>query len=73
MADVELRRETGASLMFVGLALLVADMLVVFFLPSAIKLGRQAMFLSIMAVLFVSAIILIASGWWKRRVAGAED
>jgi len=73
MADEEQKRETGTSLMFIGLALLVADLLVMFFLPSAVRLGRQGTFLGIMAALFVLAVILIGGGWRKRRIAGAED
>ncbi len=73
MADAEERREGGAGLMFIGLALWVADLLVVFFLPSGMKLGREATFLSIIAVLGVLGLILMVAGYLKRRKAGAED
>ena len=39
MTGLEEKRETGASLILVGLAVWVVDFLVVFFLPSGIKLG----------------------------------
>ena len=39
MADADNKREAGASLMFVGLSVVVVDLLVVFFLPAAVKLA----------------------------------
>jgi len=33
------KKETGASLMFIGLAIWVADALVLFFLPASVKIG----------------------------------
>ncbi|MBZ5599870.1 MAG: hypothetical protein LAN83_16280 [Acidobacteriia bacterium] len=69
MADAEQKRETGTSLMFIGLAVWVADLLVVFFLPSGMKLGRETMFISIIATLAVLGLILIISGYLKRGKA----
>ena len=69
MADAEQKRETGTSLMFSGLAVWVADLLVVFFLPSGMKLGRETMFISIIATLAVLGLILIISGYLKRGKA----
>ena len=45
------KKETGASLMFIGLAVWVADALVAFFFPSAVRIGRQGTFLTIILVL----------------------
>ena len=73
MADAEETRERGTGLMFIGLAVWVADLLVVFFLPSAVKLGRHEMFLGIMAGLALLGLVLMTCGYWKRREAGAED
>jgi hypothetical protein len=69
MADAEQKRETGTSLMFIGLAVWVADLLVVFFLPSGMKLGRETVFISIIATLAVLGLILIISGYLKRGKA----
>jgi purine-cytosine permease-like protein len=60
------RRETGASLMFIGLAVWVADLLVVFFLPAGMKLGRQTMFLSIIVALALLGIVLMIGGYFMR-------
>ena len=49
----ESRRETGTSLMFIGLAIWVADALVAFFFPAAVKIGRQGTFLSVILVLAI--------------------
>ncbi len=73
MADAEEKRETGASLMFIGLAVWVVDLLVVFFLPSGMRLGRQTMFISIIVVLFLVGLILMVSGYVKRGKAGTEE
>jgi hypothetical protein len=69
MADAEQKRETGTSLMFIGLAIWVADLLVVFFLPSGMKLGRAAMFTSIIVALAVLGLILMIGGYLKRGKA----
>ncbi len=73
MADLEEKRETGTSLMFIGLAVWVADLLVVFFLPSGFKVGRQTTFLSIIIVLAVLGLALIVGGYCKRGRAGTEE
>jgi high-affinity Fe2+/Pb2+ permease len=72
MADVEEKRETGASLMFIGLAVWVADLLVVFFLPSGMKLGRQTMFISVIATLAVLGLVLVVTGYLKRGKRGDD-
>jgi hypothetical protein len=73
MADAEERRESGTSLMFIGLALWVATALVAFFLPAGIKVGRQAAFTAVIAVLAVLGLVLMVAGWMKRRAAGPEE
>ena len=62
----ESRRETGVSLMFIGLAIWVADALVAFFLPSAVKLGRQGMFLTIIFVLAAMGLAFMVTGYGMR-------
>jgi hypothetical protein len=62
----ESRRETGASLMFIGLAIWVAGALVAFFFPAAVRIGRQGMFLSVMAILVVIGLALMTSGYVLR-------
>ena len=60
------KKETGASLMFIGLAIWVADGLVVFFLPSAVKIGRQGMFLTVILVLALMGLLLMGTGYLMR-------
>ncbi len=72
MTGIEEKRETGASLIFLGLAVWVVDFLVLFFLPSGIKLGRQATFLSIMVALGVLGLALLIIGYRARGKSSAE-
>lgn len=63
------RRETGGSLMFIGLALWVAGLLVLFFLPAGMKMGRETMFFAVIAGLgFLGAIMMIL-GYMMRGAA----
>jgi FtsH-binding integral membrane protein len=73
MADAEEKRETGASLIFIGLALWVVSLLVVFFLPSGMKMGRETTFFGIIAVLFGLGLVLMIAGYLKRQKAGTEE
>lgn len=67
MADAEEKREAGASLMFAGLAVWVAGLLVLFFLPAAVRIGQQGRFSAILIGLGVIGAVLMARGWWMRR------
>lgn len=67
MADVEERREKGASLMFIGLAVWVGGLLVLFFLPAGVRLGHQGTFTIILASLGALGAALIGAGWSMRR------
>lgn len=62
MAIVADRNERGSSLMFIGLAVWVADLLVVFFLPAGIKAGMRNSFGGIISVLAVLGLVLMISG-----------
>lgn len=62
----ESRRETGTSLMFIGLAIWVADALVAFFFPAAVKIGHQGVFLSVILVLAVMGLALMGTGYMLR-------
>ncbi len=73
MADAEEKRETGTSLMFIGLAVWVADLLVVFFLPSAVKLGRHATFIAMIVALGLLGLILVICGYVRRGRESAEE
>ena len=64
------RHETGGSLMFIGLAVWVADLLVVFFLPAGMKMGRETMFLSVIVALALLGALLMVVGYMMR---GAPD
>ena len=65
----ESKRETGTTLMFIGLAIWVAGALVSFFFPAALKIGRQEMFLSVILVLAVMGAVLMATGYVLRGKA----
>jgi high-affinity Fe2+/Pb2+ permease len=67
MPDLEEKREKGMSLMFAGLAVLVAALLVIFFLPGGVRVGSQKTFLAIIGVLGALGLILVVSGWFMRR------
>jgi hypothetical protein len=67
MVDAEEKRETGGSLMFIGLAVWVAGLLVLFFLPAAVRIGYQGSFAKILVTLGVLGAALTAGGWWMRR------
>lgn len=66
MADTVDRHESGSSLMFIGLALWVAALLVVFFLPAAVKAGRHEVFVTIISVLAAGGLFLIVRGFHLR-------
>jgi hypothetical protein len=68
MVNAEEKRETGASLMFAGLAVWVAGLLVLFFLPAAMRIGHEGRFaIMLIALLGVMGAVLMAGGWWMRR------
>ena len=67
MADAEEKQETGGSLMFSGLAVWVAGLLVLFYLPAGIRQGHQGVFAAILAVLGVLGAVLMGRGWAMRQ------
>ncbi len=72
MVDAEEKRETGGSLMFAGLALWVVGLLVLFFLPAAMRIGHEGRFaVTLILALGVMGASLMAGGWWMRR-GGSE-
>ena len=70
MVDAEERQEKGGSLMFIGLAVWVGGLLVLFFMPAGARLGHQATFAAVLAALGVLGAVLIGSGWMMRRGSG---
>ena len=72
MADPELKRETGASLMFLGVGVWVMGLLVVFFLPSASKSGSYRTFLDIIITMGVLGLVLLIVGYRIRGKSRAE-
>lgn len=72
MTVIEEQQETGFSLMLAGLAVWVVDLLVVFFLPSGIKLGRQGTFLSIIIAMAIVGLSLVIVGYKARGKSGVE-
>ena len=70
MADSESRREKGSTLMFAGLIVWVAGLLVFFFLPAGVRLGEQRTFAIILPALGALGAVLMATGWRMRRGSG---
>ena len=60
------KKETGTSLMFIGVAIWVADALVVFFLPASAKLGTRMSWMSAITVLGVMGLSLLIVGYLMR-------
>ncbi len=63
------RAEQGNGIAVIGLALLVADLLVIFFAPAALKVQRGSVFVSLIAVLAVVGLALVIWGRGQRRRA----
>ena len=72
MVDLEERRETGATLMFIGVGIWIMDFLVVFFLPSASKSGTSRTFLEIIVTMGVLGLALLIVGYRMRGKSRAE-
>lgn len=70
MADAEEKREKGGSLMFAGLAVWVAGLLVLFYLPSSFRLGRQSTFEALLVILGAVGAVLMGAGWKMRKGNG---
>ena len=60
------RHEMGGSLMFIGLAVWVAGLLVLFLLPAGMKLGRETMFFTIIIALGALGLVLPLCGYFMR-------
>jgi hypothetical protein len=63
------KKETGASLMFIGLAIWVADALVLFFLPASVKMGGRFTWLTAITVLALMGLTLLVAGYVMRGKA----
>ena len=63
------KKETGASLMFIGLAVWVADALVLFFLPASVKLGGRATWVTAITALALMGLTLLVVGYAMRGKA----
>jgi len=72
MADVDEKREMGGSLMFAGLAIWVAGLLVLFYWPAGARLGHQPGFVAIIIVLAALGAVLMGRGWSMRRKESSE-
>ena len=72
MAEALGKHETGTSLMFAGLAVWVASLLVIFFLPAAFKIGHHTRFISIIAVLFALGAVFMARGYGIQKNTDEE-
>jgi hypothetical protein len=60
--------ETWSALVFIGLGLWLADLLVIFFAPAAIRLGHGASFVTIIIVLAIVGLGVILLGRVRRAV-----
>lgn len=67
MADAEEKQEKGGSLMFAGLAVWVAALLVLFYMPAGFRLGHQGRFVAILIMLGALGAVLMGRGWAMRR------
>jgi len=67
MRDAEEKQEKGGSLMFAGLAVWVAALLVLFFFPASFRSGHQWIFEIILVALGVLGAVLMGRGWMMRR------
>jgi hypothetical protein len=73
MSDAGDRREAGGSLMFAGLAVWVVGLLVLFFLPAAMRIGHEGRFATVLILgLGAMGAALILGGWWMRRGESEE-
>ena len=70
MSELADKTETGSTLMIIGLALWVTALLVVFFLPAAIKVGHHGTFAWLLSILVLAGIALMARGL---RLRGREE
>ncbi len=61
------RRENASALAVIGVALLVVDLLVIFFAPVSIKLGRGSVFMGLIVVLTVVGLGLVMIGRRQRN------
>jgi hypothetical protein len=66
MMDIEEKRETGGSLIVLGLGFWLMDLLVIFFLPSGIRYGHRSDFLGIIFALGALGLALIVIGYKVR-------
>ena len=67
MADLEEKQEKGGSLMFAGLAVWVAALLVLFYMPAGMRLGHQLRFEAILIGLGALGAVLMGTGWKMRK------
>jgi FtsH-binding integral membrane protein len=67
MTNSVAQQETGASLMFIGLAIWIADLLVAFFLPAGARRGSRPTFISIITFLAALGLGLTLTGYFTRR------
>jgi Na+-driven multidrug efflux pump len=61
------KREQGTAISFIGLAFLVANLLVVFFAPAAFRLGHRAVFAALIVILAVIGVTLVILGRSRRK------
>ncbi len=67
MAPAEQKSENAAAFIVIGLGLLLAALLIIFFAPAAFKVGHQGAFITLIAALGVIGCGLILRGRRARK------
>ena len=60
-------REHGAVVSFIGVALIIAALLIVFFAPAAFRVGWHGIFVGVIILLAAAGVVLMAVGSRLRR------
>jgi uncharacterized membrane protein YqjE len=61
------KREQGMAMSFIGLAVLVADLLVIFFAPASFRVQQRSAFTALIIALALLGAVLVALGRWVSR------
>ena len=64
------KKEMGGSLMFIGMAIWVADARIAFFFPAGRRLGREGTFLTVIVMLGAMNLALMVTGYQDARRTG---
>jgi hypothetical protein len=65
--DGAAKREQSIAMAFVGIAVLVADLLVIFFAPASFRVQQRSAFTALIIALALLGAVLVALGRWIGR------